>query len=142
MRSPLTRSSYSWVAAAVLGAMIVAVLVTYLGSYGTSSAEATLTCNKGSFLAEYRNELRTFNTQPVLTRCESAINYDWGGSPASGVNADSFTVRWVGTFDFEASDYEFTASTDDGMRLWVDGQLLIDQWKDQPNNTYKATKTM
>jgi hypothetical protein len=141
MRSPLTRS-YSWVAAAVLGAMIVAVLVTYLGSYGTSSAEATLTCNKGSFLAQYRNELRTFNTQPVLSRCESAINYDWSGSPASGVNADSFTVRWVGTFGFEASDYEFTAATDDGMRLWVDGQLLIDQWKDQPNTTYRATKTM
>jgi PA14 domain/Calcineurin-like phosphoesterase len=108
----------------------------------TTTPPPTGACNKGQFLAQYRNELRTFNTQPVLSRCEAAINYDWGGSPTSGVNSDSFTVRWVGTFDFEASGYEFTAATDDGMRLWVDGQLLIDQWKDQPNTTYKATKTM
>lgn len=101
------------------------------------------TCTKGTFLAEYRNELRTFNTQPVLTRCEAAIDYDWGsGSPGPGVNADSFTTRWVGTFDFEAAAYEFTTTTDDGVRLWVDGQLLIDQWKDQGATTYRATKTM
>jgi acid phosphatase type 7 len=101
------------------------------------------TCATGAFLAEYRNELRTFNTQPVLSRCESAVDHDWGsGSPGSGVNADSFTARWVGTFDFEASDYEFTVTADDGIRLWVDGQLLIDQWKDQGATTYKATKAM
>jgi hypothetical protein len=59
-----------------------------------------------------------------------------------GVNTDSFTARWVGAFDFEASGYEFTATSDDGVRLWVDGQLLIDQWKDQGATTYRATKTM
>ena len=32
--------------------------------------------------------------------------------------------------DFESSDYEFTATADDGVRLWVDGQLLIDWWRD------------
>ena len=109
----------------------------------TTTPPPTGTCNKGQFLAQYRNELKTFNTQPVLTRCETAINNDWGaGSPGSGVNADSFTSRWVGTFDFEASGYEFTATADDGVRLWVDGQLLIDQWKDQAASTYKATKSM
>ena len=117
----------------------------YLDYYVLTVPDVTppSTCAKGTFLAEYRNELRTFNTQPVLSRCESAIDYDWGsGSPGSGVNANSFTARWVGNFDFEASDYEFTATSDDGVRLWVDGQLLIDQWKDQGATTYKATKTM
>ncbi|CAN5874449.1 hypothetical protein BH18ACT11_BH18ACT11_00850 [soil metagenome] len=107
------------------------------------SPPPTGACNKGQFFAEYRNELRTFSTQPVLTRCETAVNNDWGsGSPGSGVNSDSFTTRWAGNFDFESSGYEFTATADDGVRLWVDGQLLIDQWKDQAATTYKATKTM
>ena len=109
---------------------------------GGTKPPPTLACNKGEFLAEYRNELMTFATQPVLTRCEPDINNDWAsGSPGSGVNADSFTARWVGTFDFEASDYEFTVTSDDGIRLWIDGQLLIDQWKDQAA-TYRATKTL
>jgi acid phosphatase type 7 len=136
---------------------IVLAVALVLGLYVGRSAEAhhkpghgqgnggatPTTCNKGAFLAQYRNELRTFNTQPVLTRCETNINNEWGsGSPGSGVNTDLFTARWVGTFDFEASGYEFTATSDDGIRLWVDGQLLIDQWKDQGATTYKATKTM
>jgi hypothetical protein len=136
---------------------IVLAVALVLGLYVGRSAEAhhkpghgkgnggttPTTCDKGAFLAQYRNELRTFNTQPVLTRCETNIINDWGsGSPGLGVNTDSFTARWVGTFDFEASDYEFTVTSDDGVRLWVDGQLLIDQWKDQGATTYKATKTM
>src|SRR5215213_2285550 len=147
------RAAVTALSIAIALAMAVALGLFYFGR----SAEAhhkpwhdkgnttppTLTCNKGEFLAQYRNELKTFNTQPVLTRCEPAINNDWGsGSPGSGVNADSFTSHWVGTFDFEASGYEFTASSDDGIRLWVDGQLLIDQWKDQAAATYKATKAM
>jgi hypothetical protein len=142
-------------AVAVVMTIMVVLAVVVAGFYVSRSAEANhkpghdsggttpTTCNNGTFLAQYRNELRTFNTQPVLTRCETAINNDWGsGSPGRRVNADSFTARWVGTFDFEASDYEFTATADDGVRLWVDRQLLIDQWKDQGATTYKATKTM
>jgi len=140
-------------AVAVALAITVVLAVVVLGFYASRSAEANhkpghggntpTTCNKGAFLAQYRNELRTFNTQPVLTRCEATINNDWdSGSPGRRVNADSFTTRWVGTFDFEAADYEFAATADDGVRLWVDGQLLIDQWKDQSATTYKATRTM
>ncbi|MBA2715332.1 MAG: hypothetical protein H0U55_17505, partial [Rubrobacteraceae bacterium] len=145
---------------AVATAMTIAIVlaVVAVGFYVNRSAEAhhkpghgqgngggttPTTCANGSFLAEYRNELRSFNTLPVLSRCEPAINYDWGSaSPASGVNPDSFTARWVGSFDFEASDYEFTATADDGVRLFVDGELLIDQWKDQGATTYKATKAI
>src|SRR5215211_3474484 len=153
------RSLTYWPSRAVATALTITIVlaVVVLGFYISRSAEAhhkpghehgkggttPTACNKGEFLAEYRNELMTFNTQPVLTRCETTINDDWGsGSPGLGVNTDSFTARWVGTFDFEASDYEFTVTSDDGIRLWVDGQLLIDQWKDQSPTTYMATKTM
>ncbi len=41
-----------------------------------------------------------------------------------------FSARWVGSFMFDAGNYQFTAAANDGVRLWIDGQLEIDQWQD------------
>jgi hypothetical protein len=66
---------------------------------------------------------------PVLQRSEAAVDYDWGsGSPAPGVPADGFSARWTRYFMVSAGTYRFTATSDDGIRVWVDGTLLIDQW--------------
>jgi len=109
----------------------------------TSSNPPPSGCPDGQYLAQYRNEVKTFATTPVIERCENApINYNWGtGSPGPGVNADNFTSRWVGTFNFEASGYKFDVTTNDGMRVYVDGQILIDQWFDHLGS-HAATKTM
>jgi GH43 family beta-xylosidase len=63
------------------------------------------------------------------TRTE-AVAFNWGtGNPAAGVNADSFSVRWTGQVEAEFSNvYTFTILSDEGVRLWVDGQMLIDDW--------------
>jgi hypothetical protein len=100
-------------------------------------------CAKGTFDAEYRNEVKGFATAPVIDRCENApINHNWGtGSPGAGVNADNFTSRYVGTFNFEASNYKFDVTTDDGIRLYVDGVLILDHWTNQ-SERHLATKTM
>jgi hypothetical protein len=60
------------------------------------------------------------------------IDYNWGtGSPAPGiVNADLFSGRWVGTFNFEAGDYIFAANVDDGVRVYIDGHRIVDAWSD------------
>jgi hypothetical protein len=72
------------------------------------------------------------NGDPVLRRTDSAIDFDWGdGSPYTSVPADSFSVRWSYTVGFAAGTYRFFTSTDDGVRLWVDNQLLIDAWHNQ-----------
>src|SRR5918993_5421633 len=100
-------------------------------------------CAKGTFDAEYRNELKGFTTAPVIDRCENApINHNWGtGSPGTGVNADNFTSRYVGTFNFEAGTYKFDVTTDDGVRLYVDGVRLLNHWYNNDERMY-ATKTM
>jgi len=80
----------------------------------------------------YRNEDKSFVTTPVLTRTDPAISFTWPGSPGTGVNADTFTVRWTGSVVPRFSGaYTFFVTSDDGARLWVDGAQVIDQWVDQ-----------
>ena len=103
-------------------------------------------CPDGEYLATYRNETaaQAFTTQPVLTRCESApLDYEWGtSSPAPGVNAEDFTVLWKGNFNFEAGDYKFSARSDDGIRVYVDGTRVIDAFFDQSATDRQSTRTL
>ena len=76
---------------------------------------------------------------PVVVRNDDQINFDWGGgAPAANVPADNFSVRWTRTVNLDQGRYRFTTSTDDGLRLWVNGRLLIDKWFDQSPTTYSA----
>jgi hypothetical protein len=53
---------------------------------------------------------------------------------------DDFTVRWTGAVQPQFSQtYTFYTKTDDGVRLWVNGQLLIDEWVDQGATEWSAT---
>lgn len=75
----------------------------------------------------------------ALTRNDPAIDFDWGtGSPDPAVPADQFSARWTRTLGFEAGTYRFFASADDGVRIWVDNQLVVDAWQKQklPNTHY------
>jgi len=70
---------------------------------------------------------------PLLIRNDDRIDFDWDyGSPAWEIPDDRFSVRWRRTAYFEPGSYRFTATTDDGVRLWVNGHMLIDNWRDQP----------
>ena len=99
------------------------------------------TCS-GQFEAKYFNNM-TLTGTPVVDRCEAAINNDWGtGSPAPGVNADGFSASWDGSFTFIAGTYTFSATGDDGIRVYVDGTKVIDGWQDQSATTYTAPVTL
>jgi RNase P/RNase MRP subunit p29 len=92
----------------------------------------------GRFCAQYYNN-RDLQDNPALERFENRVSYDWGnGSPDPKVNRDNFSARWQGKFNFEAGTYTFHISTDDGMRLFVDGNLLINGWRDQAQTAYQA----
>jgi hypothetical protein len=74
---------------------------------------------------------RSLAGSAVLVRNDAAIDFNWGqGSPALGVVADNFSARWERSLHFDAGTYRFHAVVDDGVRLWVDGELLIDGWYD------------
>jgi hypothetical protein len=78
---------------------------------------------------------------PVVQRSEAHLDNHWGnGSPVPGVTADRFSARWTRYIDVAPGLYRFTATADDGIRVWVDQDLIIDQWKDQPPTTYTTQK--
>lgn len=69
-----------------------------------------------------------------LTRTDATVNFTYanGVSPGTGVNATYYVVRWTGQVQPQFSgNYYFVARTDDGVKLWVNGQLLIDRWVNQ-----------
>jgi hypothetical protein len=107
------------------------------------SPPPTTECPVGQFSAEYRNEVQGFTSSPVLTSCVSApLDYDWStGSPGTDVNSDNFTSLFEGTFQFESGDYEFDVETNDGIRVYVDDQRIIDEWYDH-SGSHTATITM
>lgn len=91
--------------------------------------------NGTNWTAEYFTN-RNLTGSPIHVRLDSAIAFDWGkGSPLSGlIPVDNFSVRWTGVQNFAGGEYTFSASSDDGVRVWVNSQLLIDAWVDQEAN--------
>ena len=78
---------------------------------------------------------------PVLVRNDPWIDFNWGsGSPGPNVPSDNFSARWMRTWHFDAGDYRLYLKVDDGARLWIDDQLVIDQWHDSGPVTYTADR--
>lgn len=67
-----------------------------------------------------------------LTRTDPAVSFDWGtGPPVPAIGQDTFSVRWTGKIEPRLTGrYTFFTLSDDGVRLWVDNQLIIDNWGD------------
>lgn len=90
--------------------------------------------------ARYWNN-RNLAGEPALQWYEPAIDHDWGhGAPAPGIDIDNFSAKWTRNVEFPAGTYRFFATTDDGMRVWIDEQLLIDAWSDSQVRTVSADR--
>ena len=89
----------------------------------------------------YDNTSLTGN--PAFVRTDSQINFDWGsGSPDESLSSSGYSVRWRGDFTFAGGDYTFTATTSDGIRVFIDGSILLDAWRDQPASQYSFRQSL
>jgi hypothetical protein len=78
---------------------------------------------------------------PVLTRYEFKLDHDWGyGSPDPIIRPDFFSARWTRNPYFYAGIFTFCMTVDDGGRVWVDGQLILDAWIVEPATTYCSSQ--
>jgi beta-glucosidase len=77
---------------------------------------------------EYFNN-RNLEGTPALTRIDSQLEFDWPWAPGDGVNVDDFSIRWTGFLKSDqALDGWLGLSSDDGIRMYIDDQLVIDNW--------------
>ena len=69
----------------------------------------------------------------VMVRLDPTVNFTWGDfSPEPGVvNVDNFKVRWTGEVEIPSTGtWTFHTQTDDGVRLWVNDELVLENWTD------------
>ncbi|HXI57096.1 MAG TPA: PQQ-dependent sugar dehydrogenase, partial [Polyangia bacterium] len=93
--------------------------------------QATYTATVGGLSGEYYDNVDLTNLR--LTRTDPTVNFDWAmGSPDPAIAPSTFSVRWTGMVTPRFSQtYTFYARTNDGVRLWIGGQKIIDQWVNQ-----------
>lgn len=75
-----------------------------------------------------------------VRRIDQVVDFDWGsGQPDASIGADSFSARWTGQVQPRFSEaYTFYVVGDDGVRLWVNNQLIVDRWIDQSPTEYSG----
>lgn len=72
----------------------------------------------------------TLSGEPALVRHDRAVDFEWGlGSPAAELPADQFSVRWTRSYQGDGSEKRLVTTTDDGVRAYVDGKLVLDRWQ-------------
>ena len=97
----------------------------------------------GLIATYYNNKSLSGNS---VRRIDPTINFTWNAdwntsnSPAAGIGANYWSARWEGLVQAKDSGaYTFYATADDGVRLWVNGQLLVDGWIPEGTTTYSGT---
>lgn len=81
---------------------------------------------------------------PVLTRVDRAVDFDWGMmNPVPGVPADDFSARWTGKLvPATTGKYRFGATADDGVRVYLDGKLIAEDWTEHAPATVTGEVTL
>jgi len=101
----------------------------------------TITKAGGGLKAEYFNNT-SLSGEPVLTRLDPEIDFNWGNadergrnSPDASINVDNFSARWSGELEVDLTDtYTFQITANNGFRLWLDGKPIIDFWNNGTTN--------
>ncbi len=80
---------------------------------------------------------------PTMIVSENSPTHDWGsGSPASSIPSDNFSARWTALQTLNGGTYRITARADDGVRVFVNGQQIINEWHGATGATYTADVTL
>lgn len=89
----------------------------------------------------FSDQPATFANPPTLVRRDATLSFDWTSvGPDPAINSSLFTVRWTGAVQPQFNEtYTFYAITSDGAFLWVNGQLLVNEWNDQPATEWRGS---
>jgi hypothetical protein len=94
-----------------------------------------------NWLGAYYNN-PNLDGNPALTKNDGGgfidRYYPPGASPADGIVTENYSIRWTRTETFTPGNYRFSVTGDDGVRLYIDGQVVINEWRNQPSTTYNV----
>ena len=80
---------------------------------------------------------------PSMILNESTPSHTWGaGSPSASIPSDNFSARWTSVQTFNTGGYHISVHADDGVRVYVDGAMLINEWHTATNAAYTANITL
>lgn len=115
------------------------IVLEYFENYGGAFAKLEhqrLTHMEG-FAAEYFDNMELAG-DPLVVKTDQELKFIWGyGQPHWKIPKDQFSVRWVTVKELEAGRYHFLLRADDGVRFWVNDELIVDDWTDHPMRTYE-----
>ncbi|PAX52696.1 PQQ-dependent sugar dehydrogenase [Brunnivagina elsteri] len=102
------------------------------GNLGNFLVNISSTGTGTGLRGEYYDNIDFTNLK--LTRTDATINFDFGnGSPDASIGVDTFSVKWTGQIEARYNEtYTFFTTTDDGVRVKINNQLVIDRFVDQP----------
>ena len=129
-----TADGQATVAVAPSGEAVVPDGPTPAATTGTPVPQG-VTSPGASWLGEYFANPDLSGTA-ALTRGDPELAFNWAlEAPDPSLPWDGFSVRWTRRIPFAAGSYRFLAEADGGLRLIVDGQMVIDQWQDAATST-------
>nr|WP_229521446.1 PA14 domain-containing protein [Paenibacillus monticola] len=81
---------------------------------------------------------------PVIVRNDAALDFNWRLlSPDATLGVDFFSVRWSGKIKpLYSETYQIFTTSDDGIRVWINGSLVIDSWTKQSGTERQGSITM
>lgn len=108
-------------------------------SVGAAVAAPSVEPGSPAFVGVYFRD--TVFSEPVLTRRDPSIAFDWGSRPpVVSMLSDNFAVRWEGSLHIASpGKYTFYLTSDDGSRFFLDGTLVIDNWGSHAEHTEEGT---
>lgn len=108
----------------------------------TSPSPATATPSFKGWRGEYYGNPELAGN-PTRVRDDDAIDFEWGdGAPAAGLPADAFSARWTRMIDFPPGGYQFDVRVDDGVRVFIDDQLVLDEWHITSTTSYEFQQVL
>lgn len=99
-------------------------------------------CPVGQWSGRYFTN-QSWSGTPAITRCDTAVNFNWGGGGPSGAKpVDHFSVEWHSARYFPAGASTVSSTSDDGMQIWLDGTLIVNNSGVHPPILKTATVTL
>ncbi|MFF3873460.1 PA14 domain-containing protein [Streptomyces sp. NPDC001978] len=119
-------------------AVVLATAGALLTATATPASAAT-TCTSPVYKRQFFANT-TFSGTPKKTDCDSTISENWRtGAPATGLPKDNFSVRWTVTRDFgSGGPFALPVTTQDGIRVYLDGVRKVDLWKNVSSTVSKT----